>query len=65
MNQFDDKIEQEVYACGSDTLDHELMQNARNNFIRKVYAILGLQLLVTCGFVILSTFNLAFQQFQN
>ena len=37
---------------------------ARNKFITKVYTILGGQLLVTVGFVLLSMFNHAFYTFQ-
>lgn len=65
MNQFEDKIDYDTYGSGTDTQEHELMQDARNNFIRKVYSILGLQLIVTCFFVILSVFSTAFQTFQN
>jgi len=45
-------------------MDSELMQNARSNFIKKVYSILGIQLSVTTGFVCLSTFNTEFREYQ-
>ena len=41
-----------------------LSMSARNNFIKKVYTILAIQLSVTVGFVLLNMFNTAFSAFQ-
>jgi FtsH-binding integral membrane protein len=64
MNQFDDKLDNNVFGSGHETMEHELLQSARTNFVKKVYSILGIQLLVTSGFVSLSTFNDAFRLYQ-
>jgi hypothetical protein len=45
-------------------MEHELLQDARANFVKKVYSILAMQLLVTTGFVTLSTFNQEFREYQ-
>ena len=45
-------------------MEDELLQDARVNFIKKVYSILAMQLLVTSSFVALSTFNEEFREYQ-
>lgn len=45
-------------------MEHELLQGARANFVKKVYSTLAIQLLVTTGFVCLSTFNAEFREYQ-
>lgn len=64
MDQFDDKIDNGVFGSGHETMEHELLQGARTNFVKKVYSILGMQLLVTSGFVTLSTFHEPFRNYQ-
>ena len=64
MNQFDDKISNDVFGSGHETMEHQLLQNARTNFVKKVYSILGVQLFITSCFVSLSTFNDAFRIYQ-
>ena len=41
-----------------------LEAKARNNFIKKVYSILGIQLSITVSFVLLNMFNQNFAAFQ-
>lgn len=64
MEQFDDKLDNNVFGSGHETMEHELLKAARTNFVKKVYSILGIQILVTSGFVSLSTFNDEFRLYQ-
>ena len=64
LMEIDDKIQQEPITSGHDMEADSLELGARNNFIKKVYTILGIQLSVTVGFVLLSMFNTAFVTFQ-
>jgi protein lifeguard len=62
--EIDERIEHNPITSGSDLKGDELMTTARNGFIRKVYAILGIQLTVTVFFVLLTMFNAGFARFQ-
>lgn len=62
--RLDDKIEENYVSEGNIYEDDALGRSARSNFIRKVYSILGMQLTVTVGFVLLSMFNQAFAEYQ-
>lgn len=54
MEIMDEKIDQEQVTSGEEIEPLSLNENARNNFIRKVYSILAIQMLITCFFVTLS-----------
>ena len=62
--EMDDKIQEQPITSGHNMDDNSLEVKARNNFIKKVYTILAIQLSVTVGFVILNMNNLAFAEFQ-
>ncbi len=65
MDMMDDNVDHNPVVSGEDVKDDSLRAGARNNFVRKVYSILVMQLLVTCGFVSLSMFNESFLKYQN
>ena len=60
----EEKIEQNPIKSNEDYDSESLEGSARNNFIKKVYSILGMQLLVTVSFVLFNMFNAAFAKFQ-
>jgi protein lifeguard len=60
----EDRIDDHPITSGEDLKDDTLLSQARNNFIKKVYCILGIQLMVTTSFVIFNMANEAFAQFQ-
>ena len=60
----EDRIDDHPITSGEDLKDDTLLSQARNGFIKKVYCILGIQLLVTTAFVIFNMNSPAFAQFQ-
>ena len=55
----DDRVNHSPIVAGSadDLKEDNLLSHARNNFIKKVYTILGIQLMVTTAFVVFNMTN--------
>lgn len=57
--RMDDRVNHSPIVAGSadDLKEDNLLSHARNNFIKKVYTILGIQLMVTTAFVVFNMTN--------
>jgi FtsH-binding integral membrane protein len=64
MQKFEDNIEPDIQLNEGSEEDGSLASNSRNNFIKKVYSILSVQLLITVIFVASNMLSLSFAKFQ-
>lgn len=64
MDIMDEKVDHEQVTSGEEIEPLSLNEHARNNFIKKVYSILAIQMLITCFFVTLSMLSYHFSVFQ-
>ena len=64
IKEMEEKIDNNPIGSGSDFEEGSLEESARNNFVKKVYSIISLQLAFTVSMVTLTMYSRAFARFQ-